>query len=277
MIKREILVNKNRKIIDLLQDYGVSYSDALKILRKKDAKVDGKAIKENVLVEEGATVVFYCEEEVLKKKVDIVFENEDCAVVYKLSGIETDGERGLESLLGMIAVHRLDRNTEGLMVFAKNIEAEKKLIEAFKHHRIKKYYVAEVVGEFLGIDKVYDAYLRKDSESSFVKISEKKQVGFVPIKTEIKKLKIGKESSVLQIGLLTGKTHQIRAHLAYLGNPIIGDGKYGKNEINKKFKEKTQKLAAFKLIFENVGIDSLNGRVFVRYPKWMEGCSVDKK
>jgi len=73
---------------------------------------------------------------------------------------------------------------------------------------------------------------------------------------------------MLEVELLTGKTHQIRAHLSYLGHPIIGDGKYGKNEINKKFQKNRQKLACFKLKFDFVGINELNGKVFERFPSW---------
>ena len=84
----------------------------------------------------------------------------------------------------------------------------------------------------------------------------------------MKTLKAGAESSLLEVELLTGKTHQIRAHLAFLGHPIIGDGKYGKNENNKKFNANRQKLACFRLKFDFLGIKELDFQEFVKFPKW---------
>lgn len=272
MLKKEIIVEKRKKIVDLLQDFGFGYADANRILRAKDVKINGKATKDNVFVEVGDVVDVYYREEMISKKFEIVFESENVAIVYKKAGIESAGEKGLESALGMIAVHRLDRNTEGLMVFAKNQDSASKLENAFKRNLVRKMYVAEVVGKFVLPDKIYSAYLVKDDQKSEVKIYQKKVAGSVEIKTKIKCLKTGEQSSFLEVELLTGKTHQIRAHLAFLGNAIIGDGKYGKNENNKKFKQKTQKLACFRLKFDRIGIKELDEVQFEKHPEW----SIDK-
>ena len=269
MIKKEIIVEKRQKTVNFLQDYGFSFADVNKMLRNKDVKINGKASKENVVLEVGDEVVFFYSPDMLDKKVDIVFENDDVYIIYKSAGIESDGEKGVEKVLkGAIAVHRLDRNTEGLMVFAKNAVAEQKLLKAFKDRTVHKFYLAEVVGLFDVKDKVFKAYLTKDSENSSVKIFQNKVKDSVEISTLVNTLKAGKESSLVEVELLTGRTHQIRAHLAYLGHAIIGDGKYGKNEDNKKFKQSRQKLACYKLKFEKVGIAGLDGKEFVKNPKW---------
>lgn len=268
MIKKEFIVEKSKKIIDVLQDFGFGYVDANKILRQKDVKINGKASKQNVFVEIGDKITVFYSEEVLSKKFDVVFENDNFLIVYKYSGIETAGEKGLESVLKTIAVHRLDRNTEGLVVFAKNEKVADLLVSAFAKRNVKKFYLAEVVGTFSLPDKVYKAFLTKDAQKAEVRIWERPQNGSVEILTKIKALNVGAQSSVLEVELLTGKTHQIRAHLSFLGYPIIGDGKYGKNEINKKFRQKTQKLACFKLKFGYLGVEGLDNQEFIRYPAW---------
>ena len=268
MNKKEIIVKKNQKISVLLQDFGFSYSEVNKILRAKDVKINGKSTKDNVFVDVGDVVTVFYADDMIEKKYEKVYEDESVLIVYKKQGIETDGEKGLSQILGVRAVHRLDRNTEGLVVYAKNDESEQKLLDSFKKHTVHKFYVAEVVGEFNVKNTVFDAYLVKDSEKSYVKIYKNRVPGAVLIKTCIDTIKSGKQSSMLKVELLTGKTHQIRAHLAFLGHPIIGDGKYGKESDNKKFNQNKQKLSCFSLKFDNIGIDSLDNRTFVKKPSW---------
>lgn len=261
MLRKEIIVEKDKKLVTFLQDFGFTYADVNKMLRNKDVKVNGKVERNNVLLCCGDKVVFYYQNTMLEKKYEIVFQDEQVLIVYKFAGIETAGEKGLESILNVIAVHRLDRNTEGLIVFAKNQSSAKLLEKAFKHNLVHKFYLAEVVGCFQ-TDKQYNAFLVKDSENSNVKIYDKEIKGAVAISTRVKTVKAGSESSLVEVELLTGKTHQIRAHLAYLGHPIIGDGKYGKNENNKKFQVFKQKLACFLIKFDYIGISSLDFKEF---------------
>lgn len=267
MNKKEILVNKDRKLASILQDFGFSFSDVNKMLRNKDIKVDGIATKQNITVCKGQTLTFFYSDQMLEKKYEKIFESDDAVIVYKYPGIETDGENGLENVLSAIAVHRLDRNTEGLLVFAKNENSANLLKKAIKNHKIYKFYLTEVVGEFK-VDKTFNAYLKKNSKKAEVTVSNTKGKDFLPISTKIKSIKTTSQSSVLEIELLTGRTHQIRAHLAFLGHPIIGDGKYGKNQTNKKFHQNHQKLACFRLVFDDIGLESLNLRTFEKFPKW---------
>lgn len=267
MIKKEVIVEKNKKLTDFLQNFGFSYADVQKMLRSKDVRVDGKIERENVLLSSGQNVTFYYAQEMLQKRFRCVFESENVLIGFKSAGIETAGENGLEKALDVIAVHRLDRNTEGLVVFAKNEMAQKALETAFKQNRVHKFYLAEVVGKFEMKNKVEIAYLLKDSDKSEVKIFKDKVKGAVEIKTKFNTLKVG-QTSLVEIELLTGKTHQIRAHLAFLGHAIVGDGKYGKNENNKKFQQKRQKLCCFRLKFDFIGLEELNFKTFESLPEW---------
>lgn len=121
--------------------------------------------------------------------------------------------------------HRLDRNTTGLIIFAKNQLSLKILLEKFKNHEITKLYKCKVYGTFNKKQAILKSYLFKDSKKSIVYISDKSEKGFKEIITEYKVLEQNNEKnySILEITLHTGKTHQIRAHLAHIGHPIIGD------------------------------------------------------
>ena len=267
MNRKEILVKKNKKLISTLQDCGFTFADVRKMLRNKDIRVDDVVVKDDISLSVGQKVICYYTSNMLEKKYEKVFDDDDCIIVFKHAGIETVGDNGLEKILQARAVHRLDRNTEGLVIFSKNEKSEKILKNAIKNHKIHKFYITEVVGEF-DVDKTFNAYLLKDEEKSLVKIFDKPTKNALPISTKIKTLKVGNETSLLQIELLTGRTHQIRAHLAFLGFPIVGDGKYGKNENNKKFKLNHQKLCCFCLKFDFIGLENLNNKKIEKYPNW---------
>ncbi len=263
MKRKDIIVNKAKKVIDVILDNNFSYASACKMLRNKDVKLNGKVCKENIKTEIGDTLTIFYKEE--SKPYEIVYEDNDVVLINKFSGIES--EKGVDNLLNAYAVHRLDRNTEGLLVLAKTQDAKQKLEKAFKKHLIRKFYIAEVVGEFKNYG-LFTAYLEKDSEKSLVKVYSKKTNNSQKIETIVKPIKIGKESSLVEVEIVGGKTHQIRAHLAYLGHAIVGDGKYGKREDFKRFKETKQKLFAYKLIFGNIGLSGIDNKEFKILPKW---------
>ena len=265
MNKKDIVVDKSKKILEIITDAGFSYSAANKMLRNKDVKLDGKVCKENVKVEIGSVVTFFFKDEA--KKHEVVFESDNCLIINKFSNTEVNDEFAKE--LGVFLVHRLDRNTEGFLVLAKNENAKMKLENAFKNHLIRKFYLTEVVGR-MEVDKMFSAYLVKDSENSMVKVYPNKVKNSVLIQTKIKTLKANDESSLLEVEIISGKTHQIRAHLAFLGHAIIGDGKYGRREDLKKFKLTKQRLFAYKLIFGQIGLPELDGKEFKILPDFVK-------
>lgn len=268
MTIKTIRSEKSQKLSKLIsENLGVGYNQIQKLIRNKDVKVDGKRVSKDIDLISGNLVEIYVNE----KQFEIVYENDDVVIILKPKNIETISETGNDDLISAIskqlrtelfAVHRLDRNTLGLVVFAKNIEAKKSLDVAIKNRKLKKFYVAKVCGCVEKSEEKLTAYLKKDEKKSLVYVSDNFLSGFEEIKTNYKKLSSDDEFSVLEVELVTGKTHQIRAHLSHIGYPILGDEKYGNDEINKKYKKKYQCLCAYKLVFhfaENDYLAYMNG------------------
>lgn len=270
MEKFEIKIKKNQKIRDFLLNYGFSKPITNQIIKNKDIKIDGKRLCEDDMVFAGQTVVVFAPEKP-SARFSVIFEDENVIVLDKGCDIEVQGKDSLESAIpGSIAVHRLDRNTTGVMIMAKNEEAAEALKQAFKDKTVQKRYVCEVFGRPNFKGEVQKAYLVKDANRSEVKIYPNFVQKSVLIETKFKTVKVGEQTSLVTAELLTGRTHQIRAQLAYLGFPIIGDGKYGKNEINRKFKEKYQKLHCFSLKIKKINkkFEYLQNKEFISKPEW---------
>ena len=253
----------NKFLLDNIPN--LSYGLFCNTLRKKDIKINGKRTNKDITIFDGDEILVYISDELLDSKssnsvnLDIIYEDENILVINKPANIEVTGIDSLTSLIHKkyensdfkpMPCHRLDRNTTGLILYAKNEESLNILLEKFKNHEIEKHYLALVYGVPSVDYKRIESYLFKDNKKSMVYISDTPKKGYVKIITSFSVLERKPDNtSLLDVQIETGKTHQIRAQLAHIGHPIIGDGKYGKNEINKKFGKNTQMLCSYSLKF----------------------------
>ena len=252
----------------------LSRFDIKKILENKDIKVNNVRVKENLTLNKNDKVVVFYKEKTSENWFSLVYADKNVLIVNKRAGIEvvSESERDLISFLvkdypTIKAVHRIDRNTEGLVIFALHENAEKELLEAFKTRKgiIKKY--ALLVNGRVDIKKIKrTVYLKKMENLSKVWISEIKTSGYDPIITEFDIVEYRNDKTLLEANLLTGKTHQIRAHIAYYGYPIVGDNKYGKDKENKL--HLTANYLAFNFN-KKQKLSYLNAKNFEITPTWL--------
>jgi len=262
----------------------VPLSAIYKNIRKGDVKVNGKKVKEKYTILEGDEVEL---REIttqdkkekfvrIENNIQVLYEDEDIMLVEKWPGVlvHSDRKNGEPTLTDYVlsylfdkgdyrpeneisfipaACNRLDRNTSGIVIFGKSYEGLKEMNEMMRERRIKKYYQALVKGKIK--DGFYEAYISKTQDSNISQIHSSEQPGFKKIEMNVKTIQTCGTFSLLELELLTGRSHQLRAHLNYLGNPIIGDSKYGESKLNSFFANKYglnyQFLYAYKLIFRD--------------------------
>lgn len=235
------------------------------LLRNKEIKVNGKRIGADVRLMEGDEVCYYLTPKQAEKPAfHILYEDENVLIADKESGVNSEAVFAALARTGAYYfIHRLDRNTEGLLAFAKNEAAERALLQAFKEKCVEKKYQALCWGRFENQEAVLTAYLKKDAERSRVRVYDKPVTGAEKIVTEYRVIETDGEFTKVEITLHTGKTHQIRAHLAHIGHSIVGDMKYGDALCNKSLNASRQRLVAKFLSFSLQGeLAYLNGKRF---------------
>ena len=205
------------------------------LLKNKEIKVNGKRVDADVRIYKGDEIAYYLTpKQEQKPAFYTVYEDENVLVVDKESGVNSEAVfAALERAGEYYFIHRLDRNTKGLLIFARNVDTEKQLLAAFKEKRVEKRYHALCVGSFPKSADTLTAYLKKDAARSLVRVTDSSVKGGEKIVTEYKVLETFDGLTRVEITLHTGKTHQIRAHTAHLGCPIVGDMKYGNTLKNK--------------------------------------------
>jgi 23S rRNA pseudouridine955/2504/2580 synthase len=203
-------------------------------------------------------------------KLKIIFEDENIIIVDKPIGMLSHPDEKLKEIdilselkkvnsnaYHYAVINRLDFNTSGLVVVGKNLIAIKELNKASIDRKIQKTYLCGVTGYFFSPSETLVAYLLKDSTQSKVRISEVEVSNSQKIMTKYTVLQEINNMSLLEVELLTGKTHQIRAHLAHAGHPLLGDPLYGFPSVNLKVGLKTQALCAYRLHFHSIDESSL--------------------
>lgn len=302
---REIRINKNdagQRLDKYLSKRFKTMPKSLmyKYLRTKYIKLNGKKVQPDVFLNEGDVLTLYIRDEFFDikkdfdflkagKELSIVYEDENIILIDKKVGVICHQDNrydadalNLRVLRYLYEKHeydpeadksftpalcnRIDRNTGGIVIAAKNAEALRVMNQKIRDNELQKYYLCIVKGCPKPKHAVMTAYHFKDESTNTVTISDKPQEGYKKIITEYTVIKPSSALSVCEVLLHTGRTHQIRAHMAYIGHPLLGDEKYGDKKLNVKHHMKRQALYSYKLKFAFTTpagcLNNLNGQTF---------------
>ena len=302
---REIRINKNdagQRLDKYLSKRFKTMPKSLmyKYLRTKYIKLNGKKVQPDVFLNEGDVLTLYIRDEFFDikkdydflkagKELSIVYEDENIILIDKKVGVICHQDNrydadalNLRVLRYLYEKHeydpeadksftpalcnRIDRNTGGIVIAAKNAEALRVMNQKIRDNELQKYYLCIVKGCPKPKHAVLTAYHFKDESTNTVTISDKPQEGYKKIITEYRVIKPSSALSVCEVLLHTGRTHQIRAHMAHIGHPLLGDEKYGDRKLNLRYHMKRQALYSYKLKFSFTTpagcLNNLNGQTF---------------
>lgn len=280
---------------------GMPQSLMYKYIRTKKIKVNRKRTEQNYMLVEGDEIQLFIKDEFfdspekdtgalenIKPKIEIVYEDDNIILCNKRPGVLVhEDKEGKENTLiihiqaylcqkgeydpkeeqsfAPALCNRIDRNTGGIVIAAKNAMALRVMNEKIKNNEISKFYMCAVHGTMKEKSKTLKGFLRKDSKNNTVQVSDTRLPGSKDIVTKYKVVSEKGGNSLLEVELVTGRTHQIRAHMSHIGHPLLGDGKYGVNREDKKEGYKYQALYAYRLRFDfdkntETELDYLRGR-----------------
>jgi 23S rRNA pseudouridine955/2504/2580 synthase len=256
-----------------------------KYIRIKRVKLNGKGALRDVRLKEGDVLSLYINDEFFEKptddnaflkisapKLDIIYEDENILLVDKKPGVlcHSAGQWSYDTLIANIQAYayqtgqwkpkeensfapalcnRIDRNTGGIVIAAKNAEALRIMNEKIKNREIEKYYLCIVHGKPKKNEGRLEGYIFKDAVKNQVYVREASEPGAKNAVTLYRTLAYKNGLSLLECRLVTGRTHQIRAQMAKAGHPLLGDGKYGSEKLNKTYGENYQALYSYRLVF----------------------------
>ncbi len=287
---REIVIKKNDADQRLDKFIHKAFPDMpqsllYKAIRTKHIKLNGKRPQASDRLCEGDKLNIYLNDDLLIRRtkeladlpdVDVIFEdknimlvnkpvglsvhddesnNEDTLIARVLNRLSKNGEYSPEEENSFVPAlcNRLDRNTCGIVIIAKNAESLRIMNRMVAERRMIKKYLCLVHGVPEKKSATLKAFIRKDTQKKHSFVTDKPVKGALTMLTKYEILKTNGRISLLSVELLTGRTHQIRAHMAHIGHPLVGDGKYGNNELYRKSGYRWQALCAHSLTFNFSG------------------------
>ncbi len=283
---------------------------AQKYIRLKRVKVGGKGAKRDYRLQEGDLLQLYINDEffdaptednaflsVFAPQLDIIYEDENLILCNKRPGLLCHPDQGeyvstlithiqaylyqkkewsprWENAFAPALCNRIDRNTGGIVIAAKNAETLRVMNQKIRDREIEKYYLCVVSGVLSPKTGTLEDFLLKDEGKKQVAVYDRPIPGGRSAVTKYKTLATSGELSLVECELITGRTHQIRAQMAHAGHPLLGDGKYGDGRLNRRYDRSMQALWSYKLAFSFTTpagpLEDLNGRVFTVEPSQIE-------